>query len=97
VIELCIQHLQNAPRPLAARGVTAPPELEALVLACLEKEPDRRPQSAAELRRKLEACVITPWTSDDARAWWLEHQVELASEQPRGDEPRRTVAILGGR
>ncbi len=70
VIELCTQHLHEAPKPLTKRGVTVPAELDALVLACLEKKPDRRPQSAAELRRKLDACAIAPWSSDDARSWW---------------------------
>jgi serine/threonine-protein kinase len=82
VIELCVQHLHHAPQPLAARGLAIPAELEALVLACLEKDPNHRPQSAAELRRKLEACAIAPWTADDARAWWLKHQAALTARPP---------------
>ncbi len=93
VIELCTQHLRNAPAPLAARGVTVPAELEALVLACLEKEPTRRPQDAAELRRKLEACAMAPWTSDDARTWWLQHHAALDAEQPRGNDSSHAATI----
>ena len=32
-----------------------PPELESIVLSCLEKDPDRRPQSAEDLARRLDA------------------------------------------
>jgi hypothetical protein len=84
VIELCIQHLHQAPEPLAVRGLAVPAELEALVLACLEKDPNRRPQSAAELRRKLEACAVPLWTSDDAAAWWQQHQAAPATPQLSG-------------
>ena len=78
VIELCIKHLHQTPESLASRGVDVPAELEKIVLACLEKDPSRRPQTAAALRRLLEATVIVPWDSENARAWWLQHEAALA-------------------
>ena len=33
-----------------------PPEVDALVLACLEKDPPDRPQNAEELLRLLDGC-----------------------------------------
>jgi serine/threonine-protein kinase len=60
IVEVCSQHLHQEPEPLSARGLAIPPELEAVVLACLNKDPDRRPQSAAELRRRVEACSVEP-------------------------------------
>jgi serine/threonine-protein kinase len=92
VIELCIQHIHHAPVSLAARGVDVPAELDALVLECLEKKPERRPQSAAELRRRLEACGGTSWTAEDARKWWSEHQSEMAREEVPSAERGRTIA-----
>ena len=89
IVEVCSQHLHQEPQPLSARGVAIPAELEAVVLACLDKDPDRRPQSAAELRRRLDACAIQPWDSASAVAWWLEHQSEL-----EGDAGRRTGDAL---
>jgi serine/threonine protein kinase len=68
VLEVCSQHLHQEPKPLSARGVAIPAELEAVVLGCLNKDPGRRPQSAAELRRRVEACTVEPWDSERARA-----------------------------
>jgi hypothetical protein len=48
-----------------------PPDLEALVLQCLRKNPENRPPDARALRQALEHCTMTPaWTHDDATAWW---------------------------
>jgi eukaryotic-like serine/threonine-protein kinase len=94
VLELCIQHLHAQPESLAARGVALPPELDALVLACLDKVPERRPQSAAELRRRLEACAVTPgWTADEARAWWSQHQGSLQRDEAPSVEAGKTIGV----
>jgi eukaryotic-like serine/threonine-protein kinase len=90
VLELCIQHLHQAPESLTARGVVVPAPLEALVLACLDKDPSRRPQTAVELRKLLEACAIPPWTSEDARTWWHHHERALAAP-PRSHAPPLSV------
>lgn len=89
IIEVCSQHLNEVPEPFSVKGVGVSPELEAIVLACLDKNPDRRPQSAAELRQRFEACAIEPWTSEDATAWWGEHQASLdVDATPSTPEPR---------
>jgi eukaryotic-like serine/threonine-protein kinase len=45
------QHVRLAPSPMNAvcSGLTIPRELDALVMACLEKTPQRRPQSMVEV------------------------------------------------
>jgi eukaryotic-like serine/threonine-protein kinase len=58
IAEVCSQHLYQEPQPLSSRGIAIPADLEAVVLACLNKDPNRRPQSAAELRRRVEACSV---------------------------------------
>jgi eukaryotic-like serine/threonine-protein kinase len=95
VVELCSQHLLQDPQPLAARGVAVPAQLEALVLACLQKDPKCRPQSAAELRQRLEACEVQPWDSHQARVWWSQHQTALDGAAVHSTAEARTIAVAG--
>jgi len=54
------------------------PDLEAALLACLEKDPERRPKSANALSRELEWCrSFGDWNRDKARYWWREHGPRL--------------------
>src|SRR5450432_603295 len=97
IVEVCGQHLHQEPESFSARGVAVSTELEALVLACLAKKPEARPQSAAELLRRLEACTSAPWDSESARIWWLEHQPALDSDVDPAPSTglTRTIAIDG--
>jgi eukaryotic-like serine/threonine-protein kinase len=52
--KLLTAHLTEAPEPVLARRPDTPPALAAMVMACLEKEPADRPQTAKELLRVLE-------------------------------------------
>ena len=79
------------------RGVAVPAELEAVVLACLAKDPDGRPQSAAELRRRIEACAVEPWDSAQARNWWHEHQRDLDGDTGQRTSETRTIVVAGSR
>src|SRR5687767_707860 len=92
VVEVCGQHLHQQPKPLSARGVAVPPELEAIVLACLDKDPNRRPQSAAELRQQVEACKVEPWDSKTAQAWWLDRKPALDGSAAQSTGEPRTIA-----
>jgi serine/threonine protein kinase len=75
-MQLLIQHAQAKPEPPSARTtLPIPKELDAVVLACLAKDPSDRPQTARELARQLEAVPVGgEWTSELARAWWETHQ-----------------------
>jgi serine/threonine protein kinase len=95
LVEVCSQHIHQTPEPLSVRGVVVSAELEAIVLACLDKDPERRPQTAAELRRLLEACAIEPWDGATARSWWLEHQRVLEGDAARSAGEVRTLAVDG--
>jgi serine/threonine-protein kinase len=53
VPELYVHILQSPPTPLRARRPDAPPQMEAIVLRCLEKEPARRFANVAELAAAL--------------------------------------------
>jgi serine/threonine-protein kinase len=43
LVEVCAQHLHTAPKPPSTLVSEVPPELDALVLRCLEKSPELRP------------------------------------------------------
>ena len=68
---------EHAPHPL-------PVELDALIARCVEKDPDRRPQSMAEVASALDAVLVyQPWTRQQIDAWWEKHWV------PEGHPERR--------
>ena len=56
-VELITKHLSDAPEAPSRLG-SIPPALERLILSCLEKEPARRPASAASLARELDAALV---------------------------------------
>ena len=95
LLEICMQHLHAQPEPLSARGIGVPADLEAIVLACLAKDPARRPQSAKELHRLLQACAVERWQSDDAQRWWLEHRGRLERDEVRETNQPLTIAVDG--
>ena len=66
--ELSSEILNKKPRPLPAQ---VPAELRAVIDRCLEKEPERRFQRAAEVQSALEAIqkgTVSPWV---AWRYWL--------------------------
>jgi serine/threonine protein kinase len=66
-------HLMEDPVPPSSRVPGVPTDLEEVLLACLAKEPEDRPDSAAVLRESLLACESAgEWTPADAAAWWEE-------------------------
>jgi serine/threonine-protein kinase len=72
-IQVMLKHLQQAPVPPSAlAGQPVPRALEDLVLACLAKQPDDRPPTAAALERALGALELEPWTEEQAVAWWAD-------------------------
>jgi serine/threonine-protein kinase len=72
VVDVLSQHLHTAPVPPAARlGRAVPAKLSALILAGLEKEPARRPQTAREFLQALASCDDAgAWGEEEARGWW---------------------------
>ena len=75
-IETMMMHVHLKPDPPSHcidREIT--PELDALVLACLSKEPAARPQTADELAARLVGVrTANEWTAARAREWWDSHR-----------------------
>jgi eukaryotic-like serine/threonine-protein kinase len=73
LVEICSHHIHTIPdRPsarLAREGrASMPEELEEIILGCLEKKPEARPQTAREIGERLRTLQSAhPWSADDAR------------------------------
>jgi serine/threonine protein kinase len=100
IAELCRQHLSETPvTPSARTGGNFNPQLEALLMRCLEKDPANRPQSAREMLQSLTASrVAESWTPERRTAWWVEHRQQMArATQPtaplESSQVDRTVKI----
>jgi serine/threonine-protein kinase len=73
--QMIAKHIQEAPVPPSERTeLEVSSELDRVVLSCLAKRPEDRPQTAGELDRMLSEIEIEPWSEDDATRWWREHQ-----------------------
>jgi eukaryotic-like serine/threonine-protein kinase len=74
-MKLLLAHAHTLPEPPSSRTrIPVPADLDALVLSCLSKDRERRPQSARDLLQRLDAIPFPqPWTEARARDWWNEH------------------------
>jgi eukaryotic-like serine/threonine-protein kinase len=64
---LMAAHVLETPEAISSRRVGVPAELSALVMRCLEKSPDNRPQSAEDILRRLDDVPATHREQKDAR------------------------------
>jgi eukaryotic-like serine/threonine-protein kinase len=84
VMEIMKAHVDK--KPIAPSKRLARPmsrELEQLILMCLEKMPQDRPQSAAEMAERLAGCsAAQPWSAADAESWWRQYQPTVAAGPP---------------
>ena len=68
---MMLAHVQKPPVPPSVRsGLKIPASLEQVVMACLEKKPEDRPDSAEVLFRALMSAETGVWTQQDAESWW---------------------------
>jgi serine/threonine-protein kinase len=74
-MKIMMDHVGNKPAPPSKRSeLNVPPALDEALLACLEKDPDRRPKNADELEAALRASVKdSSWTTERALEWWELH------------------------
>jgi len=83
VLEIYNQHVKTKPVPPSnwvEGGISA--DLDQVVLRCLEKDRDERPQSAQELADMLAACeAASDWTEERARAWWVGHAPDVEARR----------------
>jgi serine/threonine-protein kinase len=97
-MKMMLQHVQAQPVPPSQRTeLDIPRELDELVLACLQKDPDKRPQNAEQLFALACRCQsCDTWDQELARHWWQTHLPEftgpLTVEEPM-PKAAATVAL----
>lgn len=91
-IALLRMHVYETPHPPSHYAMNAiPQELEALVMQCIEKDPNKRPPSAEYVWEQLDRIRIrTSWTQHDAKTWWDREDVSYAATS---SDRLSTVAI----
>jgi serine/threonine-protein kinase len=97
-MKMLMQHVQSPPvAPSQRTEMRIPREVDELVLACLQKDPNLRPQDAGALFRMACGCKsFDSWTQELARTWWEKHLPELTgplSVDPLADEPTKAFTV----
>jgi eukaryotic-like serine/threonine-protein kinase len=83
-MQVMLDHARTPPpRPQTRTELSIPPELEQIIMDCLEKDPARRPASADALALRLSACPVPQqWTRERAERWWRSHLPEQVQARP---------------
>ena len=97
-MKMLMAHLHTEPtRPSERSELPIPRELDDLVMACLQKDPARRPQNAGELLGMAWECHCTEsWGHHEARHWWQAHLPNLTGAltvATRRDQPEHVVSV----
>jgi serine/threonine-protein kinase len=93
--------IRDTPVPPSLRTeVPVPTQLETIIMACLAKNPDERPQTAQQLSRMLDAVKLPAWTPRHADAWWRAHRPEVLARgtacPPAVTVPQRRARMIVG-
>lgn len=70
--EILLRHVNDDATPLSD-FIVIEPDFESIIMSCLSKERDDRPEDALTLLRQLELCTFSQrWTQERAVAWYDE-------------------------
>ncbi|MGI9335133.1 MAG: serine/threonine protein kinase, partial [Gammaproteobacteria bacterium] len=91
-IQVCSKHVSALPTsPAKYMSESLSPDLESVILDCLQKSPAQRPENTIELAKRLMRCAqASEWGPASARAWWSSSGVALqdyADAEARKREP----------
>jgi tRNA A-37 threonylcarbamoyl transferase component Bud32 len=78
------QHAYSDPRyPSARANRKIARDLEALIMQCVEKQPQERPNGMSTLIERLDSLEVAgEWDEHKARDWWLEHADDVFDATP---------------
>jgi eukaryotic-like serine/threonine-protein kinase len=96
-MQILMDHIQKAPPAPSERTTRKIPQaLDLVLLQCLRKDPNERPQTMAELAESLRKVPLeNPWTEERARHWWLENGSRRGPVTPLPVSAHEDVAIAG--
>ncbi len=82
-MKILMDHVQTPPIPPSKRTeLEIPATLEEIVMACLEKDPDKRPKDARELEKRLASVQLAQaWNIERAQHWWSMHLPEFSGSR----------------
>jgi len=88
-LQMVLAHVQTPPRPPSDRTeMPIPGELERVIMTCLSKAPDDRPQSAEALSLLLAECSTDdPWSEARGAEWWNLHSPSTLASSPESTPP----------
>ena len=94
-MQVLMDHIQKQP-PSHSERTTAqiPPALDEILLRCLSKDPNDRPQTMQDLAESLARVPLAePWTQERARRWWLDNGSHATPEKLLSVVPAQDLAI----
>ena len=93
-----MDHIQKPAPPVSTRTKqSVPEELDFILLQCLAKQPNERPQTMQDLAESMSRIrFASPWTEEQSRRWWLENgsRRESKAAEEAGAGPR-AVSVVG--
>jgi serine/threonine-protein kinase len=91
-IQIMMAQIHDDPDPPSTHQPGIPADLEAVVLQCLEKDPDKRLPNARELRQALLQCdCARDWSLENANTWWADQRASQRASQPAKIETENTT------
>jgi serine/threonine-protein kinase len=91
-LQTLVAHLSDPPIPPDQLRAGVPPDLQAVVLRCLEKDPARRFSDARSLDQGLAGCQAAGlWTEERAAAWWAGQARSADGAKPAADSTTRVA------
>ena len=102
-LDVARKHAGTVPEPPSSRvSRPLPPEVDALVLACLAKDPAARPQTVRDLERMLAQCARVletrgeAWTESDAERFWAQRPAAgPAAARDKAEPPSSDPSMSG--
>lgn len=92
--DIVSRHLHAMPEPPSRHVASLPKEWDEIVLACLEKDPDRRPRTARDLAARLREIPLSDrWSEEAAQDWWRENLSAPTGDSPYFTSNSRTIPI----